>query len=64
MSPQFREFVTANNILFWAGDVREVEATKLSERMQVVTYPFLAILDQSSTPMRKTTMEGKRVTEL
>ena len=53
-----RDFVASHNILLWAGDVREAEAVNVSERLQAMTYPFLAILDLSASQPRINVVEG------
>ncbi|KAI8979049.1 UBX domain-containing protein [Mycotypha africana] len=43
-SPQLIDFVKGNNILVWAGDVRESEAHKVSSTLQAATFPFMALI--------------------
>jgi len=57
-SDAFRQYIATNNILLWAGDVRYPEPAKVAERLQVATYPFVAMLDQSQSPTRILAVDG------
>ncbi|RKP13523.1 thioredoxin-like protein [Piptocephalis cylindrospora] len=44
--PQFHEFTRSHDVLFWAGDIRDEEASKVAGVYQVSAYPFLALVVQ------------------
>jgi hypothetical protein len=58
MSATFRDYLLTHRVLLWAGDVREADAARVCERLQVASFPFLALVDQSTTPTRVVPLEG------